>query len=59
MLAGENSRVVAQAAAARLEEAAKALPDGVVASPVYDRTDLVERAIKTVEKNLLEGFPCS
>ncbi len=55
MLAGENSRVVAQAAAARLEEAAKALPDGVVASPVYDRTDLVERAIKTVEKNLLEG----
>ena len=55
MLAGENSRVVAQAAAARLEEAAKALPDGVIASPVYDRTDLVERAIKTVEKNLLEG----
>lgn len=55
MLAGENSRVVAQAAAARLEEAAKALPNGVVASPVYDRTDLVERAIKTVEKNLVEG----
>ena len=55
MLAGENSRVVAQAAAARLEEAAKALPKGVVASPVYDRTDLVERAIKTVEKNLVEG----
>jgi len=55
MLAGENSRVVAQAASARLQEAAKALPDGVVASPVYDRTDLVERAIKTVEKNLVEG----
>ncbi|MBT9470814.1 MAG: CusA/CzcA family heavy metal efflux RND transporter [Phenylobacterium sp.] len=55
MLAGENSRVVAQAAAASLEEAAKALPDGVTASPVYDRTNLVDRAIKTVEKNLLEG----
>ena len=55
MLAGENSRVVAQAASARLQEAAKALPDGVIASPVYDRTDLVERAIKTVEKNLIEG----
>ncbi len=55
MLAGENSRVVAQAAAARLEEAAKALPEGVRASPVYDRTDLVERAIGTVEKNLVEG----
>ena len=55
MLAGENSRVVAHAASARLQEAAKALPDGVIASPVYDRTDLVERAIKTVEKNLIEG----
>ncbi|MBA4806863.1 CusA/CzcA family heavy metal efflux RND transporter [Brevundimonas sp.] len=55
MLAGENSRVVAQAASARLEEAAKALPAGVIARPVYDRTDLVERAIKTVAKNLAEG----
>ena len=55
MLAGENSRVVAKAASARLQEAARALPDGVIASPVYDRTDLVERAIKTVEKNLIEG----
>ncbi|OYX69555.1 MAG: CusA/CzcA family heavy metal efflux RND transporter [Caulobacter sp. 32-67-35] len=55
MLAGENSRVVAQAAAASLDEAAKALPDGVTASPVYDRTNLVDRAIETVEKNLLEG----
>ncbi|KAK0329887.1 hypothetical protein LTR94_034960, partial [Friedmanniomyces endolithicus] len=55
MLAGENSRVVAQAAAARLEEASKALPKGVVASPVYDRTNLVERAVATVEKNRVEG----
>ena len=55
MLAGENSRIVAQAAAASLEEAAKALPAGVVATPVYDRTELVERAIHTVEKNLVEG----
>lgn len=55
MLAGENSRVVARAAADRLEVAAKALPAGVKATPIYDRTDLVERAIWTVEKNLLEG----
>jgi len=55
MLVGENSRTVAQAAAKRLEEAAKALPPGVVAEPIYDRTDLVERAIKTVETNLVEG----
>jgi cobalt-zinc-cadmium resistance protein CzcA len=40
---------------ARLEEAARALPDGVIASPVYDRTELVDRTIETVEKNLLEG----
>lgn len=55
MLAGENSRIVARAAAERLEEAAKALPSGVEAVAIYDRTDLVERAIWTVEKNLLEG----
>ena len=55
MLAGENSRIVARAAAARLEQAAKALPAGVGAVAIYDRTDLVERSIWTVEKNLLEG----
>jgi cobalt-zinc-cadmium resistance protein CzcA len=55
MLVGENSRQVAQAVSARLEEAARALPDGVIASPVYDRTELVDRTIETVEKNLLEG----
>ena len=55
MLAGENSRSVARAAAARLDEAAKALPAGVVAQPIYDRTDLVDRTIHTVMTNLLEG----
>ncbi|WP_292053562.1 MULTISPECIES: efflux RND transporter permease subunit [unclassified Brevundimonas] len=55
MLAGQNSSVVAKAAAAQLEQAAKALPEGVQAVPVYDRTKLVERAIKTVSKNLVEG----
>ncbi len=55
MLVGENSRTVAQAAARKLEEASKALPPGVVAEAIYDRTDLVERAIKTVETNLVEG----
>ena len=55
MLAGENSRIVARAAAERLAEAAKALPPGVKAEAIYDRTELVERAIGTVEKNLIEG----
>jgi len=55
MLVGENSRTVAQATAARLAEAAKSLPKGVIANPVYDRTALVDRTIHTVETNLLEG----
>ncbi|MBU1378818.1 MAG: CusA/CzcA family heavy metal efflux RND transporter [Alphaproteobacteria bacterium] len=55
MLVGENSRTVAQAAVAKLEQAAKALPAGVIANPIYDRTHLVDRAIKTVQTNLVEG----
>ncbi len=55
MLMGENSRQVAQAVDAKLKEAAKALPAGVIARPIYDRTELVDRTIETVEKNLLEG----
>lgn len=55
MLVNENSRVVAQASAAKLKEAARALPAGVVAKPVYDRTTLVEKTIGTVELNLAEG----
>ncbi len=55
MLIGENPRVVAQASAERLIEASRALPKGVVAKPLYDRTALVERTISTVQKNLAEG----
>jgi cobalt-zinc-cadmium resistance protein CzcA len=55
MLVGENSRTVSRAAAERLAEASKALPPGVTAEPIYDRTHLVDRAIATVEKNLVEG----
>jgi cobalt-zinc-cadmium resistance protein CzcA len=55
MLVGENSRTVSRAAAERLAQAAKALPAGVTAEPIYDRTHLVDRAIATVEKNLVEG----
>ncbi len=55
MLVGENSRAVAQRAGAKLETIAAGLPDGVSATAVYDRTDLVDRTIATVRKNLLEG----
>jgi len=55
MLVGANSRDVSQAAAARLEEANRSLPAGVSAIAVYDRTSLVDRTIRTVAKNLVEG----
>ena len=55
MLVGANSREVSQAAAAKLAEANASLPAGVVATPVYDRTALVDRTIATVAKNLVEG----
>jgi cobalt-zinc-cadmium resistance protein CzcA len=55
MLIGENSRIVSQRVADRLVEVNKTLPAGVTAEPVYDRTDLVNKTIATVQKNLLEG----
>jgi cobalt-zinc-cadmium resistance protein CzcA len=55
MLIGANSREVSQASDARLREAAKSLPAGVTAHPVYDRTVLVDRTIATVTRNLVEG----
>ncbi|QNH23334.1 cation efflux system protein [Xanthomonas sp. GW] len=55
MLVGANSRAVAQASAARLEQANRSLPPGVQAVPVYDRTALVDRTIATVARNLVEG----
>lgn len=55
MLAGENSRIVAKRVADRLREIAPKLPPGVAITTVYDRTDVVERTIATVAKNLFEG----
>ncbi|TSA52752.1 MAG: CusA/CzcA family heavy metal efflux RND transporter, partial [Nitrosomonadaceae bacterium] len=55
MLIGENSRTVALAAAEKLAEINRILPAGVVATPVYNRTTLVDKTINTVANNLLEG----
>ncbi|MAD65335.1 efflux RND transporter permease subunit [Haliea sp.] len=55
MLVGENSRAVAQAVAKKLKAIQPSLPEGVKVEAVYDRTALVDKAIATVEKNLLEG----
>jgi cobalt-zinc-cadmium resistance protein CzcA len=55
MLMGENSRTVARAVDARMQAINKTLPPGVRAVTVYDRTVLVDKAIRTVRNNLLEG----
>lgn len=55
MLAGENTRLVAQAVRTKLEEIQEKLPAGVSIKTVYDRSKLVDRTIHTVEKNLMEG----
>ena len=55
MLIGENSRTVAQGVADKLVEIQASLPRGIIAEPVYDRTSLVDKAVNTVSKNLLEG----
>ena len=55
MLIGANSRTVAQDVANKLDAIQTSLPEGVVAEAVYDRTALVDKAIATVSKNLMEG----
>lgn len=55
MLIGENSRAVTQTIAEKLIVINRSLPEGVVATPVYDRTILVDKTIHTVATNLFEG----
>lgn len=55
MLIDENSRTVARDVAQKLEQIKSSLPEGIIAEAVYDRTTLVDKAIATVSKNLLEG----
>ncbi|CAG0993204.1 Cobalt-zinc-cadmium resistance protein CzcA [Burkholderiales bacterium] len=55
MLIGQNSRTVSQSVDKKMIEINRSLPEGVHAVTVYDRTVLVDKAINTVKKNLLEG----
>ena len=55
MLKGENSRTVVNRVKERIEQVKKTLPKGVELVPFYDRTELVDRTIKTVVTNLVEG----
>ncbi len=55
MLMGANSRTVSEDVHARVLEIEKTLPEGVTIDTFYNRTELVERTIRTVAKNLVEG----
>lgn len=55
LLRGSNSRTVVESVKARVAEIAKTLPAAVKLRPYYDRAELVNRTIHTVEKNLFEG----
>ncbi len=55
MAMGENSRTVSKAVDEKIQAIQSSLPKGVHVETVYDRTSLVEKAIKTVQKNLIEG----
>ena len=55
MLVGENSRTVSLAVGQKMQDIQTSLPDGVLIQSEYDRTLLVDKAINTVQKNLIEG----
>lgn len=55
MLKGENSNAVVNHVKARIKQIEKTLPEGLQIDPFLDRSSLVNRAIGTVEKNLIEG----
>ncbi len=55
MLIGENSRAVANGVAEALEAVQASLPEGITATAVYDRTELVDQTLVTVRTNLIEG----
>jgi len=52
---GENAKNVVDEVKQKLQVLQQALPKGVTINPVYDRTDLVEKAVKTAESALIEG----
>jgi cobalt-zinc-cadmium resistance protein CzcA len=55
MLIGENSRQVSQAVTGRIQEIRGELPVDVDLELLYDRSDLVDATLSTVEHNLLYG----
>ncbi|HET9455210.1 MAG TPA: CusA/CzcA family heavy metal efflux RND transporter [Gemmatimonadaceae bacterium] len=54
MRSGENALATIERVKAKIAEVEKGLPAGVVITPVYDRSDLIERAIATLREKLIE-----
>ena len=55
MLKGANANVVTKELEARVERVQKMLPEGVRVEPYLNRSELVDRNISTVIRNLIEG----
>lgn len=55
MRVGQNSRAVASAVSAKIAEIEASMPPGLKVVTTYDRTSLVEKTLRTVQKNLIEG----
>ncbi|MCK5749604.1 MAG: efflux RND transporter permease subunit, partial [Oricola sp.] len=51
----ENAKNVVDAVKEKVKTVESALPDGVIVKPIYDHTELVEKAVGTAEKALIEG----
>lgn len=56
MRSGENAQKVIQRVQEKLQDLKKGLPDGVTVTPVYDRSHLIERAVKNLWEKLIEEF---
>jgi len=52
---GENAKNVVDAVKAKLDIVRAALPEGVTLKPIYERTDLVDKAVSTAVRALIEG----
>ncbi len=55
LLKGENGKSVTERVKEKIGQLQAALPAGVSLRPFYDQTEVIDRTISTVEKNLIEG----
>ena len=52
---GENAKVVVEGVKEKLKVVQQGLPKGVSIKAIYDRTELVDKAVATAERALIEG----